>query len=112
RNRGLAQLALFPSIDAQIAREYEEELAVRRFLETRNVLTVPEWMAHYRNQPLPDYLDALAIGVTDDLTGPSRLTENGVSYLRPPSLKLGYFALATARDPRPILVHEGVPGHY
>jgi Bacterial protein of unknown function (DUF885) len=112
RNRNLAPLALFPDIDAQIAREYQEELAVRRFLEARNLLTVPEWMQHYRNQPLPDYLDALAIGVTDDLTGPSRLKENGVSYLRPPSLKLGYFALATAHDPRPILVHEGVPGHY
>jgi uncharacterized protein (DUF885 family) len=112
RNRGLAQLALFPNMDAQIAREYKEELAVRRFLEARNLLTVPEWMQHYRNQPLPDYLGALEFGVTDDLTGPSRLKENGVSYVRPPSLQLGYFALATARDPRPILVHEGVPGHY
>jgi hypothetical protein len=112
RNRGLPQLPLFPSVDAQIAKEYEDELAVRQFLESRNILTVPDWMQHYRNQPLPDYLDALAGGVTDDLTGPSRLKENGVSYLRPPSSNLGYFALATARDPRPILVHEGVPGHY
>jgi hypothetical protein len=112
RNRGIAQLALFPNIDKQIAREYEEELAVRRFLEARNLLTVPAWMQHYRNQPLPDYLGALEGGVTDDLTGPSRLKENGVSYVRPPSPQLGYFALATARDPRPILVHEGVPGHY
>ena len=112
RNRGLAQLALFPNIDEQIAREYKEELAVRRFLEAQNLLTVPEWMQHYRNQPLPDYLSALEFGVTDDLTGPSRLKENGVSYVRPPSPQLGYFALATARDPRPILVHEGVPGHY
>jgi uncharacterized protein (DUF885 family) len=112
RNRGLPQLALFPNVEAQIAREYEEELAARRFLEARNLLSVPDWLQHYRNQPLPDYLGALGIGVTDDLTGPSRLKENGVSYLRPPSPSLGYFALATARDPRPILVHEGVPGHY
>ena len=112
RNRDPPQLALFPNIDTQIAREREDELAVRRFLEAKNILTVPAWMQHYRNQPLPDYLGALAIGVTDNLTGPSRLKENGVSYLNPPSLKLGYFALATAHDPRPILVHEGVPGHY
>jgi len=112
RNRDLPQLILFPNIDAQIAREREDELAVRRFLEAKNILTVPGWMQHYRNQPLPAYLGALAIGVTDNLTGPSRLKENGVSYLNPPSLKLGYFALATAHDPRPILVHEGVPGHY
>ena len=112
RNRDLPQLALFPNIDAQITREREEELAVRRFLEAKNILTVPVWMQHYRNQQLPDYLGALAIGVTDNLTGPSRLKENAVSYVQPPSLKLGYFALATAHDPRPILVHEGVPGHY
>ena len=112
RNRSLAPLTLAANIDAQIAREYEAELGVRHFLEARNILSVPDWMRHYRNLPLPDYLGALRMGVTDDLTGPSRLKENGVSYLRPPSLKLGYFSLATARDSRPILVHEGVPGHY
>jgi len=69
-------------------------------------------MQHYRNQLLPDYLAALETGVTDDLTGPSRLKENAVSYVRPPTPDLGYFAMASAHDPRPILVHEGVPGHY
>ena len=70
-------------------------------------------MKHYRNLPLPEYLQALAgLGVTDDLTSPSRLDQDGISYIRPPSESLGYFALATARDPRPIIVHEGVPGHY
>ena len=29
-----------------------------------------------------------------------------------PSPDLPYFYLSTARDPRPIIVHEGVPGHY
>jgi uncharacterized protein (DUF885 family) len=52
------------------------------------------------------------MGVTDDLTGPARLDEDGTSYIRKPSNGLGFFALSTARDPRPILVHEGVPGHY
>jgi hypothetical protein len=112
KNRGLPELPLAASVEKQIAREYEAELGVRHFLESRNLLTVPKSMGHYRNQAVPDYLNALAMGVTDDLTGPSRLKENGTSYLRPPSLQLGYFSLATARDSRPILVHEGVPGHY
>ena len=47
------------------------------------------------------------LGVTDDLTGPARLKENATSYLPQPSPKLGYFALATARDPRVLIVHEG-----
>jgi len=54
---------------------------------------------------------ALEVGVKDDLTGPSRLKENAVSYVNPPSSNPGYFALASAHDPRPILVHAGVAGH-
>ncbi len=112
RNRTLPQLALFPDRPAQMTREQQREAEVRRFLEEKKILTVPAWVQHYRNLPLPGYLQELAAGVDDDLTGPSRLSEGAVSYIRPPSPSLGYFALSTARDPRPILVHEGVPGHY
>ena len=52
------------------------------------------------------------LSVTDDLTGPSRLKQDGVSYIRVPNPNLGFFYLSTAKDPRPIIVHEGVPGHY
>lgn len=113
RNAGLPQLQLFPDQAAQMAREAEQEDAIRRFLEEKNILTVPAWVQHYRNLPLPAYLAALpGLGVTDDLTGPERLKETGISYIRQPAPTLGYFSLSTARDPRPIIVHEGVPGHY
>ena len=113
RNQGAPPLALFPNQAAQMAREEREEQAIRRFLEQKGILTVPGWVKHYRNLPLPPYLQPLSsLGVTDDLTSPARLNDDGTSYIRPPSPALGYFALSTARDPRPILVHEGVPGHY
>ncbi len=113
RNRDLPQLPLFPDQAAQIAREGKEERAVRRFLEEKGILSVPSGMGHYRNLPLPAYLEPLSsLGVTADHTSPSRLGEDGVSYIRPPAPTLGYFGLSTARDPRPIIVHEGVPGHY
>lgn len=114
RNAGKPTLALFKTQAEQMARENREELAVRKFLVDRGILSVPAWVGHYRNLPLPRYIEALGggLGVTDDLTGPSRLKENGVSYIRVPSPNLGYFSLSTARDPRPILVHEGTPGHY
>ena len=51
-------------------------------------------------------------GETDDFTSASRLKENCIRYLDPPSPNLGYFWRATAQDPRPIIVHEGIPGHY
>jgi hypothetical protein len=113
RNRALPPLPMARSQQQQIAREATDELTVRRFLEQKGLLTVPGWMRHYRNRPLPPYVAALRfLGVTDDLTSESRLNEDGVSYIPVPSRSLGYFYASIARDPRPIIVHEGVPGHY
>jgi uncharacterized protein (DUF885 family) len=60
---------------------------------------------------MPDYLEPLRfLGVSDDLTGPHRLTENGVSYVSAPAPGLPYFYAANARDPRAGILHEGA--HY
>jgi hypothetical protein len=113
RNQGLPELDLFPNQTIQIAQEEFWERAARRFLEAKNILTVPDWMKHYHNLPLPAYVEPLAfMGVTDDLTSDTRLNENGVSYIKQPSPDLDYFSLSIAKDPRPLIVHEGVPGHY
>jgi uncharacterized protein (DUF885 family) len=113
RLAGLPPAPLFPTAEAQIAAEKAAEDKVRGFLTDQQILTVPAWMKHYHNLLLPAYLEPFQdLGVTDDLTGPSRLDEDGTSYIRVPSPNLGFFNLSTAHDPRPILVHEGVPGHY
>ena len=113
RNQGLPELPLFPDQAAQMAREVIEEERSREFLEANNILTVPAWLQHYRNLPLPAYIEPLSfMGVTDDLTSATRLDEDGVSYIKPPSPDLDYFSLSIAKDPRPLIVHEGVPGHY
>jgi Bacterial protein of unknown function (DUF885) len=113
RAKGSPELPLFPDQATQMAREEEDEKAIRRFLEENNLLTVPPWVRHYRNLPLPAYVEPLAgLGVPDDLTSPARLDEHGIRYIPQPSPDLGYFELSSARDPRPLIVHEGVPGHY
>src|SRR6266850_3723002 len=113
RNRSLPQLAMFPDQKAQIAREEKDEGAIRKYITEKELLTIPSSVQHYRNLPLPAYLEPLeALGTNDDLTSPTRLKNDGTSYIRPPSASLGYFAAASARDTRPIIVHEGVPGHY
>ncbi|HSQ25289.1 MAG TPA: DUF885 family protein [Pyrinomonadaceae bacterium] len=113
RNQGLPDLPLFPDQAAQMAQEIIEEERARDFLEAKNILTVPGWMKHYRNLPLPTYLEPLSfMGVADDLTSDKRLDEDGISYIKPPSPDLDYFSLSIAKDPRPLIVHEGVPGHY
>ena len=91
----------------------QKELQIRKFLQERDILTVPSWLQHYTLRPMPEYLRALqGFGEMDDFTSPSRLNENCIRYLTEPSGKLGYFWQATAEDPRPITVHEGIPGHY
>jgi uncharacterized protein (DUF885 family) len=113
RDAGLPSLALLPTQAAQMEREKADEEEIRDLLSRQHLLTVPAWLKHYRNLPLPDYVAPFeSLGVTDDLTGPSRLNQDGTSYIRIPSPNLGFFNLSTARDPRPIIVHEGVPGHY
>jgi len=113
RNARLPQLPLARDQAAQMAREERQEQEIRAFLEEKNILTVPAWVQHYRNLPFPAYLAPLAaFGVADDLTSPARLKDGATSYIKTPSPDRGYFDLSTARDPRGIVVHEGMPGHY
>ncbi|HEY6147470.1 MAG TPA: DUF885 family protein, partial [Thermoanaerobaculia bacterium] len=113
RNRDVPSLRLFPDAAAQGARVERDEAAVRRFLVERDLLTVPAWLGRYRHVPIPPFLDALGgAGEEDDLTSESRRSSDAIRYIRPPSPDLGYFAFSDARDPRPGLVHEGIPGHF
>ncbi len=110
---GEAELPLPASVDEEIACERRDEEAVRKYLVEKRILSVPPWMQHYTWRQMPDYLKPLeGVSEADDFTSVSRLKENGVRYIDPPSASLGYFALADAKDPRTGIVHEGVPGHY
>jgi uncharacterized protein DUF885 len=113
RNKDVPPLKIADNIDNWIKDAAEKELSIRRFLVERGILSVPDWVQHYTLRPMPEYLRALqGFGETDDFTSPSRLKENCIRYVTEPSANLGYFWRATARDPRPIAVHEGIPGHY
>jgi len=113
KNVGLPELPVFKTIEEQIRKEAIDELAIREFLVEQNIMSVPDWVQHYINAPFPEYLDPLAyMGVTDDLTSKSRLNENGVKFIIPPKPEMPFFWLSMAKDPRGIIIHEGVPGHY
>ncbi len=113
RNKDVPPLEGADNVDSWIKEAAEKELHIRKFLEERGIITVPNWVQHYTLRAMPDYLRPLeGFGEMDDFTSPSRLKENCVRYVPEPSGKLGYFWQATAEDPRPITVHEGVPGHY
>ncbi|MCO5793992.1 MAG: DUF885 family protein [Blastomonas sp.] len=112
-NTGVADLPIGASIDAVTSRLASDERDVRAFLRDKNLLTVPEWAGHYNALPFPAYLAPIGwLGRTFDLTDRTRVGQNATVYLPEPSPNLGYFNLSITRDPRPIIVHEGVPGHF
>jgi len=112
RNKNVPPLQLAKDTDAWVKDAAAKELQIREFLDKRGILTVPAWLQHYTLRPIPEYLSVLSFSENDDFTSPSRLNENCIRYVSEPSGNLGYFWRATAQDPRPIIVHEGIPGHY
>jgi hypothetical protein len=113
RNAALPEPRLFATAQQQIDQEKKDEEGIRKFLTEKGLLTIPSWVRHYRIKPPPPYLRAFeGLGEMDDLTSRSRLDEDGIAYVPPPSPDLSYFRKASAQDPRPIILHEGVPGHY
>ena len=99
--------------EEEAARMAQAESATRRFLAEHEILSVPADLPHWTLRPLPDYLAALdGFTEADDFTGPSRLHEDGVRWIYPPSPHLPYFSDAYLKDPRTTGVHEGMPGHF
>ncbi|MGH8099703.1 MAG: DUF885 domain-containing protein [Chthoniobacterales bacterium] len=112
RNQDVPPLKIADNTDNWIDEAKAKELSIRKFLVEHGILSVPDWIQHYTLRSTPEYLRALGFAETDDFTSPSRLNENCIRYVPEPSENLGYFWRATAMDPRPITVHEGIPGHY
>ena len=70
RNLEVPPLAVFETAERQIQASFLKENEIRAFLESRDLVTVPGWLMHYRNREMPAHLEPLAfMGVTDDLTG-------------------------------------------
>ena len=112
RNKDVPPLKVADDRERWIADAAAKEREIRKFLGERAILTVPDWMQHYTLRPIPEYLRAIGFTEQDDFTTPSRLNENCIRYVDSPSPNFGYFMRATAQDPRPLTVHEGIPGHY
>ena len=112
-NAGLPQTPVYPTLAAQIAEEEKQEKFIRGYMVSHGILSEPPALKHYHYAEMPPYIAALSfLGVTDDLTSPARLDQESVSYKGKPSADSGFFSAITARDTRPLSIHEGVPGHY
>lgn len=113
RNASVPPLKVAPDTEEWLSRHRQLELSVREFLESRNILTLPPWLHHFTLRPIPSYLKPLAdFTETDDFTSPSRLDQDSIRYVNPPSPTASFFWMADAKDPRIQVVHEGTVGHY
>jgi uncharacterized protein (DUF885 family) len=113
RNQGLPKPELFSSTEEQVAQAKKDEHAIREFLEENNIMSVPNWLSNYYSQRRPAHIEPLIfIGVDVDFTSENRLDQDAARYIPKPDSNLPYFYRSMAQDPRPIIVHEGVPGHY
>ena len=109
--KNLEQVVIPANVEEQVENERRAETSVRTFYDEQNILSQPDSLKHYLNGSLPPYLLPIKwLGVTDDLTGPSRVDEDGISYVPKPHNELPYFYAANARDTRAGIVHEGA--HY
>ena len=77
RNRELPPPDVFETSEQQIRSASLNEREIRAFLGSQDLMTVPDWLMHYRFCPLPARLEPLAfLGVNDDLTSETRLDED------------------------------------
>jgi len=112
-NTGRPKIPVFPNVNAQVESADKAELSIREYLVSHGILSIPTEVRHYRDRPMPAYLSPLTfLGVSDDLTGPSRLEMDSSSYKGDPTKAKSFFSAVTAMDTRPLMVHEGIPGHY
>ena len=112
RNAGVPELPMVPDQEAHSAMTRNDEAEIRRFLEEKAILSVPGWMPHYVDLPVPAYIEALdGFGEWTLFANTARPGEPSLRWIPKPSPKLGYFAGSMAKDRRPHMSHEGIPGH-
>ena len=112
RNGGMPEIPMVRDQAAQSEMTRRAEAEIRRFLEEKGILTVPADLPHYVDVPVPPYLEAL--DGFDEWTlfaNTARPGEPSIRYIPKISPTLGYFAGSMARDRRPHMSHEGIPGH-
>ncbi|MCI1207013.1 MAG: DUF885 domain-containing protein [Microbacteriaceae bacterium] len=90
-----------------VERQHAQEAEIRRFYESRGLLSQPATLRHYLLELMPDYLAPLQwLGVTDFIEWECA-DRGAVSYQPDTEEGLGFFDDAIGRDPMTGLIHEG-----
>ena len=112
RNAGLPPVAPAATTAAYIERTAADERAVRGFLASKDLLSVPSSVGAYRRAVMPAYLQAFSLlnGLSGYSGGDGSATKYAVPEQHPYSGT--YWEAIMRADPSTNIFHDGIPGHH
>ena len=112
RNRDLPALAGAMTTAEYAQRTEEEAGAIRRFLEDKGALDIPDYVGPYRRTQMPDYIQAFSLWA--GLSGYSTPGNGVVKYSVPEDhpYTQTYWESIMRVDPSTNIFHDGIPGHH
>ena len=103
-----------PADQAEFLAAYEARLdEIVRFLRANHLVTIPPYMGKFFIRQLPQAFKPTSPGGFMNPPGIYDRDPNGLYFIPVYNPKSGNFYIRAAiEDPRPILGHEGIPGHF
>ncbi len=109
-----ARASHVPKDEAEFLAAYESRLKeIVGFLQANRLVTIPAYMGHFRIRQLPEAFKPTSPGGFMIAPGVYDKDPDGFYYI--PSYdpnSQNFYIRAAIEDPRPILGHEGIPGHF
>lgn len=112
RNRGLPPATRVRTTADYAAATQSDEQKVRSFLQSRDALTIPDFVGPYRRTLMPSYIQAFSLWA--GLAGYSGPGNSSVKYAVPEDHPFAgtYWEAVMRIDPSTNIFHDGIPGHH
>jgi uncharacterized protein (DUF885 family) len=109
-----ARAARIPADQADFLKTYEARLKeITDFLGANKLVTIPAYIGQFQIRQLPEAFKPTSPGGFMNPPGIYDADPTGFYFIPTYSPKSGNFYIRAAiEDPRPILGHEGIPGHF
>jgi uncharacterized protein (DUF885 family) len=109
-----ARAARIPRDQADFLASYESRLKdIVEFLNANRLITIPAYMGRFEIRQLPEAFKPTSPGGFMNPPGVYDADASGFYFIPTYDPKSGNFYIRAAiEDPRPILGHEGIPGHF
>jgi uncharacterized protein (DUF885 family) len=108
------RLPRVPADQAEFLKSYESRQdEMIRFLEEKDLITLPPYLGPFYIRPLPDAFKPTSPGGFMNAPGIHDKDPSGFYFITTYDPKSpNFYVRAAIEEPRPILGHEGIPGHF